>query len=403
MQIIDQIPILNQLPVEVRLTVVQILIVIAVFAILWMLRPLIATVLFAPVHRRIEATNTQADDLLFKALRGVINYLVIAFAILLSLPVLGVSGGLLFLFTRVAQTLLIFAIFKFIYDVSAEITRSQNRMQQIIGYELRNALMPVTRIIVRSLIIVLGVLTIAQIWQINAAGILAGLGLGGLALSLAAKEVLEDIIGFAVIFGDDVFTLGEYISFSKGDGTVEHIGVRSTQIRKLDQGLLVVPNSDLANDTITNWSRLEQRWFNFVIGVTYDTTAQQLDQLTLRLRQMLAARENVKADTVLVLFTEYDSSSLNIMVRFYVDIANWTRAHEERHAINLEIMRIVNELGVDMAFPSTSLYVEKIPGTRKPAQPKTQPSKSKQNEAPRSSVTTAATYSEGGGEGAQGK
>jgi MscS family membrane protein len=212
----------------------------------------------------------------------------------------------------------------------------------------------------KGVLFAIAILVVAQTWGVNLTGIVAGLGLAGLAVSLAAKEVLDDVLGFMVILADDVFRTEEYIITPKGQGIVEQIGLRSTRIRALDQSLIVIPNQALTSDAVTNWSRLEKRWFNFMIGVTYQTSIEQLEQVVDGIREMLKGREAVDPDSVVVLFTEYGGSALNILIRSYIKIADWTEAQAERHAVNLEIKRICAELDVSIAYETQSLFIENM-------------------------------------------
>ena len=122
----------------------------------------------------------------------------------------------------------------------------------------------------------------------------------------------------------------------------------------------------MANAAVTNWSRLSKRRYNFTIGVTYDTTSGEMRELLTQLREMLAAREAVDHETIIVRFTEFGASSLDVLVRCNVNIPGWNEWAAEREEINLAIMDIVESMGLSMAFPSTSLYVESLPTQKSP-------------------------------------
>lgn len=361
MNFLDGIPFINDIPLDIRVNIVRVLLVILIFLVFWLLRRVIAGLLVAPIRGLVDRTQFEVDDLLFAALERVISYVVLALGIIVAVILLDFSPGAEDVFLAVAMTLIAYALLRAFYDVGTDILRTQDRARQILGLDIRPQIMPVARIALLALVIVIGLLAVAQIWALNLAGLIAGIGLGGLALSLAAKEVLDDLLGFVVIISDDVYRINEYIASPNAEGIIENIGLRSTRVRQLNQGLTIVPNATIANDPVTNWSRLERRWFNFMLGVTYSATAEQIEALTQRLRDMLKGREAINSESVVVLFTEYDDSSLNLLIRCYVNIEDWVEAHAERHAVNLEIMRIVDELDMSMAFPSRSIYLEQIP------------------------------------------
>jgi MscS family membrane protein len=144
--------------------------------------------------------------------------------------------------------------------------------------------------------------------------------------------------------------------------------VRSTRLRQLNKALVTVPNSQLNNKAVLNWSRLDRRQIDFVLGVTYSTNASQMRHLLNDLRDLLRGRESVDPDSIVVNFIDFGSSSLNILVRCDVLLAAWAEFTAEREVINLQIMELIDRLGLSIAFPSTSVYIDAWPapgsGTR---------------------------------------
>src|SRR5262249_35855949 len=131
----------------------------------------------------------------------------------------------------------------------------------------------------KLLFIVLAVLVIVQEWGYDPSGLIAGLGIGGLAISLAAQDTVKNLFGFTTIVGDQPFTVGDFIKTADVEGTVEHVGVRSTRIRRQDQAYVTVPNSVLANSAILNWSRLSKRWIDMTLRITYDASRSDILKL----------------------------------------------------------------------------------------------------------------------------
>jgi len=358
----SDIPILNQIPAEIQGTIAQIAIIIVIMLILFLARHIIAGIIYRPLKNLFESTDTELDDQILESIRGVTSYLILAAGTLVgTLLLVPVDSDLRAILFRVVLTLLALAGFRVIYGMSSTLTSSPERVRKVARVEVDEAIMPVVRVAAKGLILIAGFLTVVRIWDISVGGILTGIGLGGLAISLAAKELLDDVIGFLSIVGDNIFTKEEYIVSEHVEGIVEKIGLRSTRVRQLNQGLTIVPNSVISNDAVTNWSRLEKRWFNFMVGVTYQATAEQIESFVTETRKMLEGREHVDNDSIVVLFMEYDDSALNILVRCYVDIEDWTASKQERHAVNLGIMQIVDDLGMSIAYPTRSLFVEGMP------------------------------------------
>src|SRR5262249_8920002 len=151
-----------------------------------------------------------------------------------------------------------------------------------------------------------------QEWGYDVTGLIAGLGLGGLAISLAAQDTLSNIFGFAAIVSDRPFVVGEYVKTKDVEGSVERVGLRSTRVRQIDQAVVAVPNSMLASSAILNWSRLSKRKLEVTLGVTYKTRPDQMEALLASLREMLKAHDKVDPNSVVVYFIGFGQSALNI-------------------------------------------------------------------------------------------
>jgi MscS family membrane protein len=138
---------------------------------------------------------------------------------------------------------------------------------------------------------------------------------------------------------------------------VEHVGLRSTRVRQNDQALVSIPNSKLVASAILNWSRLSKRWVNLALRITHEARAAQVETLLERLREMLTGREYIEPDSVIVFLTNIGEQSLEIVVRCYITLPNWIEYSREKEKINLEIMKIIEELGLQIAVPNRPVYI----------------------------------------------
>jgi MscS family membrane protein len=186
----------------------------------------------------------------------------------------------------------------------------------------------------------------------------AGLGIGGLAIALAAQDTLENVIASFIIFMDKPFKQGDYISVSGAKGVVERIGFRSTRIRTLEKSYLTIPNKMLISDVLDNLSLRTFRRSKFYIGLVYSTTQDQIKSIVSEIQKYLDDHEMTNEDG-LVRFEEFGDSSLNIMVLLYVDTQQYAEFLEVLEDVNFQIMEIVKRNGSDFAFPSTTVYLQK--------------------------------------------
>lgn len=224
-------------------------------------------------------------------------------------------------------------------------------------FNLDKILIPFLRNTIRFIIIALAVVVIAQEWDYNVNGFIAGLGLGGLAFALAAQNMLSNLFGGMVIITEKPFSLGEWIETPSVEGSVEEITFRSTRVRTYDQKLITVPNSTLANEPIINHARIERRRMTFHLRVTFNTTPEKMQECIDKLKTMLIQRPDIHND-VKVYFDKFGDSSLEILVDCFAKTNAYFEWLEIKGKVNLEIMKLLTDQGVSIALPSQSVYVE---------------------------------------------
>lgn len=191
---------------------------------------------------------------------------------------------------------------------------------------------------------------------------LAGLGIGGLAVALAIRPTLENLIGGVILYIDKPVRVGDFCSFGAKTATVEAIGIRSTQLRALDRTLITVPNSQFVDMEIVNWAQCDEMLINETISVRYETTPDQLRYVLAKLREMLHAHPRINSETVRVRFSGYGDSSLNITIRVYAMTREWNDFHAIREDIFLRVYDVITEAGTGFAFPSHTIYMGKDSG-----------------------------------------
>lgn len=188
------------------------------------------------------------------------------------------------------------------------------------------------------------------------APVLAGLGVGGLAVALAARPTIENIIGGLVLFLDKPARVGDFCRYGDKVGTVEEVGLRSTRIRSLDRTVISVPNAELSQMPIENFNRRDSMLFHSIIGLRYETTSDQLRFVLTKLREMLIGHPRVSPDPARARFWEFGPSSLDVEIFAYVRTDNWNEYIAIREDLNLRIIDIIRDSGTSIAFPSRTLY-----------------------------------------------
>ncbi|MDZ7772257.1 MAG: mechanosensitive ion channel family protein [Balneolaceae bacterium] len=247
------------------------------------------------------------------------------------------------------------------YNLSNVFSEYLMKMTSRTESKLDDQLVPLLRKTLKVFVLVIGIIFILQNHGINVASLLAGLGLGGLAIALAARETLANFFGSITIFTDKPFQVGDWIVTDKVEGTVEEVGFRSTRIRTFYNSLVSVPNSKLADSAIDNMGLREYRRLRTVLNLTYDTTADQMEAFTEGIRELVRGNEHIRQDFFEVHFSEYGPHSLDVMVYIFFDVPDWSTELRERHRFLLNIKALAEDVGVEFAFPTRTLHMESLP------------------------------------------
>lgn len=213
--------------------------------------------------------------------------------------------------------------------------------------------------ILKILVIAFAVVMVISELGYNINGLITGLGVGGLAVSLAAQDAVSNLIsGFIIIF-EKPFIVGDMIQTSTIQGVVEEVTMRSTKIRTLEDSLVTIPNSTLADDAIINISRMDKRLINLEFGLLYSTSNELMKKCQGDVEKYLIDDENILEEPIRVNFSKLDDSSLNIAVTCYTATADINEYLKILSDVNYSIKEIIEKNGAEFAYPSSSIYIEK--------------------------------------------
>ena len=301
-------------------------------------------------------TRTRFDELMLELLHGPVK--IITFVVLLhialrlfSWPEAGVTLISNVLKIIVAATLTYVAM-KFV-DLMMGIW--QQRVESAQDGMLDMHLFPILRKTFKIFVVVVAVLVTSQNLGMNVTGLLASLSIGGLAVGLAAQDTLSNLFGAVAIFADKPFRVGDRILLDNIDGTVEAIGLRSTRVRNLDGYLVSIPNKNMASANIVNVSKRPNIKTVMNIGLTYDTPSHDIERAMQTIEQIY--RPHPKTADLLISFNKFESSSLNILVVHWWNSTDFKEYLLGFQKLNLELKRQFDEMGINFAFPSQTVYL----------------------------------------------
>jgi MscS family membrane protein len=223
------------------------------------------------------------------------------------------------------------------------------------------SLLRLGRRVVDVLILFVGLLATLRHFGVDPTPVLAGLGVGGIAVALAAQKTLENVIAGASLIFDQAVRVGDFLKMGDVLGTVDHIGLRSTRIRTLDRTVVSIPNGQIANMSLETISTRDKFWFHPVVGLRYETTSEELREVIGNIHRLLAEHRSVDRESVRVRFLRLGAFSLDVDVFAYVVARDWNHFLEIQEQLLFSVTEIVEKAGTKIAFPSQTMYVANAP------------------------------------------
>lgn len=295
-------------------------------------------------------------DSLEKPLKSFFTYT----GIYCALYILPLNSGFSLLLYRIFRTCVVITITQCLLNIVTAYAVVLN--SSIINQEgkppLIKTLFPILYKVIKVLIVILAVIVIAAEFdfkQLNS--ILAGIGIGGAAVALASQDLIKNFFGGFVVLTDRSFHVGDFINVDNNEGIVEELGFRSTKIRTLEQELIVVPNSKFTDSAVINYTKRNMRRASFRVGATYDTPSSKIKILIVKIKDMLDSHDMVKENSSLVKFDKFGLNSLEILIQYMIDTADYDLYMSVKDEINFKIMDLFEQEGVSFALPSVSVYM----------------------------------------------
>ena len=306
-----------------------------------------------------EKTQTTLDDLLIRGVEKSILpvlYLILFYLAVETLTIPEEADKVISIVTVILVTFFVIRVITSTlkYTLAAYIKRktpaeedAERRLRQIKGITL----------ILNFIIWVVGFVFLLDNLGFEISAVIAGLGIGGIAIALAAQAILGDLFSYFVIFFDRPFEIGDFVVLGEFKGTIEYIGIKTTRIRSLSGEQIVVANTDLTNSRIQNFKRMEKRRIVFKLGVIYQTTAQQLKEIPGIVRKIVEEQQLISFDRGH--FQSFGSSSLDFEFVYFVLSSEYNKYMDIQQAINFKIYQEFEKMGIEFAYPTQTLFLNK--------------------------------------------
>ena len=235
------------------------------------------------------------------------------------------------------------------------VTKLKDRMNP----EVEDSMLKFILKAIRGLIYVIAGFIIITDLGFNLNGLVAGLGIGSVVITLAAQDTAKNLFGGLVIFLDKPFVVGDWIEVEEYEGTVEDITFRSTRVRTFENSVVNIPNAVIANDSIINWSRMEKRRNKVNLCLDLATPLEKVQIVQKRIKELLVQHDDVIDDTIIVRFDNITDNGINLMICSYTNSIDYASFLEEKEKINFKIMQILREENVELAYDTKTVFVKK--------------------------------------------
>jgi len=341
------------------LSFIEIILILLSFFVSIIIRSFFAKIIISKIKIIIQKTGNNIDDRLFDSLAPPLRILPIIFIFIVVSLFIDIESQLGFYFDKINSTLVTIFVFWFLHQSLLPLSNSFEKMEKLFSKAL---IIWVVRSF-KYLIIFLGVVAVLETWGIKIGPVIAGLGLFGVAIALGAQDLFKNLISGIMIILEKRFELYDVIEVpGHATGTVQHIGFRSTLIRKFDSTPISIPNYVFSDSSIINFSHRKYRRINWIIGLTYDVSTEQLKNICNDINFYIKKSDNFIVNEEYKLFVrveKFNESSIDILICAFTNSNEWDKYLSIKEELVFEIKRIVNKHNSSFAFPSQSIYIEK--------------------------------------------
>ena len=339
--------------------IVDIIVAICLIVLFKVLSPSISYVIIKLFKFNSKSKKAIRESAFYTPLKVFFTILGVYLAVLFLKKPLNIQDEIMSIVTKAFQIVSVLAFAKAL--ASSFTTKSSliKKIRKSWKNDVEDSMLEFALKVTRVIIYIVAIFIVFAILQINLSGLVAGLGIGGIIVTLAAQDTAKNIFGGVVLFIDKPFNVGDWIQTPNYEGTVEDMTFRTTRIRNFENSVVNIPNSTIADSAIINWSKMEKRRYKFSLSFPLDTTAEQMEMISNKIRKMLMNEPQVIDDDIIISFENITDNGLSLLVYMFVVPTGYNDYIMLKDKINKKIINILHNLGVELSYPSTSVYIEK--------------------------------------------
>ena len=340
------------------LQIVDILIAVAIILLFRILSSTFSYIIIRMFKFKAKKAKDIKESAFFKPLKLFFIILGVYLAVLFLKKPLNISQEIMNLVTTIFK---IISVIAFAIALAKSFTLKSTlivKMRKKAKRQYDDASIEFALKIVRVIIYIIAAFIVLSLLKVDLTGLIAGLGIGGLIVTLAAQDTAKNLFGGVVIFIDKPFAVGDWVQMDNYEGTIEDITFRTTRIRTFENSLVNVPNSVISDSSVINWSKMEKRRYKANIKIDLSTSVEKLQRLKARVEEMLYNRENILDDSTIVRFDGIDETGINMLVYTYTNSTGYSSYLKEVEGINYKIIKILDEENIKVAHDNQDVYIK---------------------------------------------
>ena len=344
-----------------KITSIQIIDVLIAIGIILFFR-LVSSTFSYMIIKIFKIKNRKAKDIkesaFFKPLKIFFIILGVYLAIVFLKGPLQIDNNIMNMVTKAFKMI---SVIEFAIGLANSFTNTSTlskKMRKSLSQKMDDTMFEFVLKVTRIFIYTIAGFFVLSILEIDLTGLIAGVGLGGVIVTLAAQDTAKNLFGGFVIFIDKPFVVGDWIQMDNYEGEVELITFRTTRVRTSENTLVNIPNAIIADASITNWSKMEKRRYKTNLLIELDTPLEKLTLLKTKIEKMLQEKDSVYSDSIIVKFDQITNKGMNLLISTYTNLVDYTSYLKEVEDMNLKIMEILEEENIKIAYDTQTVYIK---------------------------------------------
>jgi MscS family membrane protein len=338
----------------------EISLALIIFLFFLLFRGLFTKIIISRLEKFVSKSSNRFDNTLVQSLEGPVRFLPVVLGFFIATNYINVAGKASYFIDSFNRSLITILIFWTMHQIVEPVSYLIKKIEDLLSRDLLNWILRALKI----LIFILGIAAVLEIWGIKIGPVIAGLGLFGVAVALGAQDLFKNLISGILVLVEKRFKVGDWI-YVEGviEGTVEKIGFRSTVIRKFDKSLATIPNFQFAEKAVVNNTETTNRRIDWLIGLEYSSTSEQLTKCRDEIEKHIKSSPDFvvsESTKLIVKLVQFSASSIDIRVSSFTKTSDYHEWISVKDRLVIAIKEIVEKNGASFAFPSQSIYVEKL-------------------------------------------